>query len=369
MAVALEQVIGYVSLLGLIERIKSGIPNPLPEQFFSLVNNDPVGDSGKYTRVTGTRTLAKHVMYGAPAVRRALKGIEDIPVKLIHSYEEISFNPLVLIQLRAYEKYVNDRGKQEVARQVKEFVMNFTNSRIHAVQSMLANGKIWVDSSGNPLPTSSGASRTIDYGMSANNQNQLNGLIDTPWSDTSANIPTQMALLQERSLQATGYPLEIAFYGRNVPSYFATNDYVQEYLARNQQMNNEWLTAAGGKKLGGVVPQGMFGIKNWVPINTGFFEDSSGTNQSIWNADAVTFTPEISSDWYEMLQGEYPVPKSIDIQSSAEQAMRDLEIVKGMFAYAKVLHNPVSITMFHGDTYLPVLKVVDAVYQAIVANY
>ncbi len=371
MAYNLEQIIGYVNLLGLIERIKMGVPNPLPGEFFSL-KQDTVGDSGKYTRVTGTRTVAQLVMANAPAKRVALKGIEDVPVKLMSTFEEIFLDPNVLLMLRAYDEYTRNKGKQEVARQTKNFVQRFMNLRIAAACGVLANGKLWFDSSFNLQPTSSSAAITIDYAMGANNQNQLNGIIDVSWADNTANIPKQLANLQEQSLQLTGYEIETCFYGRNVPTYISQNDYTEEYMARHQEMRSEFLTGMNGKKLGGAVPQGLFGIKNWVPVNTAFFEDSAGTNQTIFGADAAIFTPAVDGtmqEWWETIEGSTLVPTTINIVADAMAALNSFKEVQGMYAYGKPNDNPVGIVMRAGDRFLPALKVPDVVFQAVVANF
>jgi len=362
MAASLEQILGYVNLLGLIDRIKTGVPQPLPDQFFTLTK-PTVGDSGKYTRVVGTRTTARRVAYGAPSIRRELKGIEDIPCKLIHTFEHIMLDPLILRQLRKYDSYERDMGKQEVARQVKEFVVNFANLRVTSVQHMLALNAIYFDASGNLLPSSSGAAVTVDYAVPANNKNQLNGLIDVSWANNSANIPAQIAALQERAAQDTGYEIECAFYGRNISSYFRTNDYVEEYAARNTSTNQEFLFG-NGKKLGGSIPQGFMGVKNWIPVNMGFYEDSAGVNRTTFGVNQVVFTPAISQDWYEFLEGTAEVPTTINIQTDANAALDSSKTVQGMFAYAKILDDPMGIKMLHGDTFLPVLKVPGSIYNA-----
>lgn len=367
MAASLEQILGYVNLLGLIERIKTGIPQPVPDQFFSTTKQI-IGVSGKYTRVYGTRTVARRVEYGAPSVRRALKGVEDIPVRLIHTHEHIHLDPIVLRQLRAYDSYELNLGKQEIARQVKEFVINFTNLRTAAVLQSLSLGAIYFDSAGNLLPSSSGAAVTVDYAVPANNQNQLNGVVDKTWADSTANIPRQLTQLQETALQTTGYEIEVAFYGRNIPTYLAQNDYVAEFAVRNPAVNQEYLMGAG-KKLGGSIPQGYLGVKHWIPVNTAFFEDANGTNQTIFGADKIVFTPAISSDWYEMLEGSYEVPTTLNMLPDAQQALNACKTVQGMFAYSKLMDDPPGIKMNHGDTFLPVIKVPASIYQATVAGF
>lgn len=358
MGYSLEQVLGYVSLTGTIQATTTGIPNPYPDGFMNI-KKPVVGDKGRYTRIKGTRRTARLAMYGAPAVQRELKDVAYEDVKLMHTFESMNIDPLLIQALRNYNNYdLQQRGVQELARQVAEWKMYFQNLRIATIGQTLALGAIYYDGSGNFLPSSSGAVVSATFGMNANNQNQLNGILATTWSNPTADIPNQLRVLKQTAAELTGYPLKVALYGRNVPSYLTNNDYVLDYLARSPNMREQFLDS-------GEIPNGLFGFQ-WVPIYTAFFEDQTGANQLIWNNDAVTFTPEPSADWWEILEGTYQVPTSINIQTDANQAMGSLREVVGMFGYSMVTHNPPTIQSYFGDTFLPVIKVPDAIYQGIV---
>ena len=349
---------GYTALTGLIQATTSGIPNPLPEKFMSTTR-DVIGDAGRYTRVTGQRRTARLGKYGASALRRELKDVGSVDVKLMHTFEEQPIPPLVMQALRNYENYeVQKMGMQEVARQVKEFTQLFVNLRIATIMQVLANGILYFDGSGNLLPSSSGAVETISFQMNANNQNQLNGIIAASWATASTNIPLHLRNLKKRAAQLTGYELKYAFYGVNLPTYFTTNDYVLDYLSRNPTWSNKYLESEHGE-----IPDGLFGL-TWIPVYNSFFEDSTGTNQEIVGVDKVIFTPDVSSDWWEVMQGSYLVPTSINITTDAGAAMNSLKQVYGMFGYGLAGHNPVTVNTFYGDTFLPVIRNPDVVFQA-----
>lgn len=356
MAKTIEQLLGYVYLTGVIQRIKSGIPDFLPAPFASI-KKQVLGNSGRYTRTFGTRRLATRAEYGAAARKRALLGVEVQDVKLIHTFEHIEMDPLTLQTLRAYDNYdVQKMGIDEVNRQQAEFKQVFDNLRLSLTYSMLSLGAIYFDSDGNLLPTSSGAQVTVDYGVSANNQNQLNGIITASWANANTDIPSQLRNLKNRSLQLTGYPLKYAFYGVNIPSYMTQNNYVLDYLSRNPNTAQKFLDQAE-------LPDGLFGY-TWVPVHGAFFEDSSGTNQTFFGGDKVVFTPEITQDVYELLEGSYQVPSSFNAVSNMSAALGSLKLVHGQFSYAVPIHNPPTAQMFFGDTVLPVWKVPNAIFQA-----
>lgn len=358
MAKTLLQILGYTSLTGVIKKIQTGIPDNLPSSFHK-VGQKVIGDSGRYMATRGTRQTARRSEYGSPARNRALKDLASQDIKLIHTFESITLNPLILQQLRNYDNYdVQRLGEQEVDRQSMEFRKYFDNLRISCMYSMLSLGAIYFDSEGNLLPSSSGAlalgSGSYDYNISANNKNQLNGIIDASWANNNTDIPAQLRNLRIRSAQLTGYPLKYAFYGLNIPSYLTQNNYVLDYLSRNPVFAQKFLDAAE-------IPDGLFGF-TWVPVYTSFFEDSANTNQTFFGSDTVVFTPEINSDVYELIEGSMFVPGSFQPASNVAAALSSAKQVWGMASYAKLIDDPITAKMYYFDTFAPAWKVEDALF-------
>lgn len=356
MAKTIQEILGYVSLTGLIQAVKTGIPDRLPDGY-KRKGRQVVGDAGRYTQVRGTRQTARATMYGAAAHNRAQKGVESKDVKLIHSFESFKMDPLILQYLRNYDNYdLQNMGQQEVDRQMAEFSALFDNLDLALKYSMLALGAIYWNSDGHLLPSSSGSAYTVDYGMSANNRNQLNGIITASWANPNTDIPLQLRNLKARSLQLTGYELKHIYYGVNIPSYLTQNAYVIDYLARSPDMRQKYLDSAD-------VPNGLFGF-DWHPVYEAFYEDSSNTNQTFWSGDMVTFTPEPSQDVFENLEGSFFVPTSFNAVSDMAAALGALKMVHGKFGYAVPIHNPPTAEMYAGWTGLPIWRVPDALFCA-----
>src|SRR6185312_5018006 len=140
MSASLESILGYVPLLEAIETVLKGLPTVLPPGFMNTTQK-VLGNTARYIVYTGTRQTARLSQYGAPALKRNLRNIGSQDVVLLHSFEEIAFNPIVLQQLRQYENYdVQQMGKEEVGRQVGNFVELFANLRKAATMLMLVNG-------------------------------------------------------------------------------------------------------------------------------------------------------------------------------------------------------------------------------------
>ena len=58
------------------------------------------------------------------------------------------------------------------------------------------------------------------------------------------------------------------------------------------------------------------------------------------------------------------VPRSFNAAANMAAGIASLEQVTGRFAYAVPIHNPPTVQMLAGDTFLPVWKVPDAIFQA-----
>ena len=363
MSQTIQQVIGGVNLTGVIQATTTGIPDVLPDAFYA--DRQPVnGDTGEYTRVTGTRRTARIAAYGSASQVRELKDIGKIPVKLIHTVESIYHKPATLTNLFAYDQLEIQRlGIMEITRQTREFRMLFDNLRVAAAECALFAGTINYDGQGNLLPSPAGAVVSVNYGVPSGNQGQLNvdgtgNIIAVKWSTNTAPIVTQVNKLKKAARRLSGYPIKLAFYGENVPDYIFSNTAYRDFLKLNIKGNE----AANA----GEIADGWCGL-TWIPAYEAFFEDQNGVNQNLVNPDMVTFTPAPSLDWWEWLEGTYPVPTTIGtISNDAAQAMPSVAVATGMFSYGQIMTDPTTVKQVAGDTFLPVVKVPAAIFQAIV---
>lgn len=362
MAKTLEQILGLPALMGLIQETSTGLPEVLPPSF-SNIKREVIGDSARLYLGQGQRRVSRTAKYGAVPTATGLANLGSQDYKLIASYEEQPIDPITMQRLHQYDDYSLQRmGIQEVGRQVGLFKQRFENLRNITKLQVLRRGAIYVDGSGNLLPTSAGAVETFDFQMSANNQNQLNGIIDSPWSLQTTNIPGQVRALRQRARQQTGYPLKYAFYGLNVPGYVQINAYCQEYLARNPKANAEFSTS-------GEIPDGFMDL-TWIPVYESFFEDSAGVNQTVFGADTVVLTPDPSVvPFWEIVEGSNLVPTTIDIIPSASDSFANARMVFGMFAYSQMVNKPIGLVNVMGDTFLPALKLPNTIFQSEVAGY
>jgi len=351
----IHDVLGGQTLTGLIQGVQPGLASRLPAAFTQLTRNVDA-DAATYKRVTGPRQVARLAAYGSPSQQRALQGVEELPVKLLHTVEHILHPAAVLENLQRSDNPArNQLGRDELARQTAAFRQLFENLRVAAVYSMLAHGRIWFDRDGALLPDSQGAAVTVDFNVPAENQNQVDGLIDATWAAADTDIVGQIVALKARAMQTTGFPLRHAFYGANIPGYLAANAAAQAMIQGSPQLSRDMAVS-------GEIPSGFMDLQ-WTPAYEAAFVDPDGNARSFFGDDAIVLTPEPSLEWYELLQGSYAVPTGI-AGGEAVDVLDDLETRYGYFSYAVMLTDPVVIKQVAGDTFLPVLKAPASIYIA-----
>jgi hypothetical protein len=368
--VSLQQILGAPNMLGIIKSTVSGIENPFPEAMFN-VEKECHGNAGTYTVYSGARQLATVSNYGAPSKDRQLRELAVKPVTLLHSVENIQLKPTDYMNLLAYDDLRRQAlGIDEVKRQVGELAEYQKNLRIAAMTMMLFWGQLYWDDKGNLLAPSafgSGYGSGVNYQVPVTNTGQLqdvygNAIIDTSWATASADIVQQITILKQTSVQLTGYKVRHAFYGAKIPQYLSTNTSIQAYLARAQFKAG----AQGEHFLEEGEIQRLLGIQ-WHPAYDAYFVDSNGNVQKMVGDDQVVFCPEPSSAWVGMLEGTYPVPEYSNIITPVEPVMANGLPYKeqaGRFAYGVQTYDPAGLKVVYGDTFLPVLKVPAAIFQA-----
>jgi hypothetical protein len=366
MSKTLQQILGGENLTGVIQGIKGGIkPSGLPDSFLRPTRT-VVGNTGTYKKVEGTRKTARIAQYGSASQRRVLKGVSEVPVTLLHTFEHIMHNPTTLMNLKSLNGSIQRIGEEEVARQTGEFKQLFDNLRVATVLSALCLGKVYFDADGNLLPSSSNAVTTIDYGIPAGNQDQCDILgdgdtISADWSTAGTAIEKDVANIRSQILRLNGYEITHCFYGSNILSYMTGNTKLKEIINRKNSYQDAFTTNE--------IADGFLKIQKWIPIQDFFYVDNDGSVQSFDVSDKCIFTPTPSPEWWDMLQGTYPIPTSIgNVSADGKAALGSVAIKSGMFSYATVESDPVTIKHNAGDTFLPAIKVPGAVVIADTVN-
>lgn len=352
MAFSIEELLGYVPLTKAIETVKTGVPRVLPPAFYA---RNPalrvLGDKTRRIETAGTRKNARIVPYGAPPRQIKHLPMSGRDIRLIHTEEEIQFSHDLWLQIREFDSYtVQERFREEANRQVMGAKAREENLQSSAVHVMLANGKLWFDDDGSLLASSSGADLEIDYGIPANNQNQLNGIIDASWALSSTDIPRHVNNIKMRAVQTTGYELKYALYGKNVMSHLMRNQFVKDYLVSlgGAEYVKRFLASVQ-------IPPGLFDLE-WVPMQNAFFDTESGTTTEIWGEDTIMFCPDPSdASVYGIYEGSAPVPKNFNISQDVMGQWSNWDNAYGRYGYGWPSIRPLGLFGVYGDTFLPSL--------------
>lgn len=363
-ATTLQTVLGSDNLTGLTRDVIGNIPGHLIPSGFLASTESVSGNTAKYDKVSTTRQAALAVQYGASSVKRNMQGVSEHPVRLIHTFQHQIHQASTLVNLREEGNAGQQmKGQQTVARQVNDFANQFGNLRKAALYSLLSKGAIYIKADGSLLASSTDAAYTVDYAVPAGNKTTCNvlgdgGILNADWSTAATDIGLQITNLKTAALKKTGYPLRHAFYGSSIPSYIYGNTMAKANIAGSPRLSEQAWT--------GELPNGLFGLE-WHPVNEAFFELADGTATDWFAGAQITFTPDPSPEWLDTIEGSFTVPSELNISNDASSALGSaLSEVFGQFGFAEIITDPPGIKQYGGDTFLPVLKVPNAIMTATV---
>jgi hypothetical protein len=356
MPASIQELFQHTYLTEMVQRIKPGLPKVLPDEFYAVSGPPVTGDRVAMPMSEGARDVPKVLPYMSPARQAGKYTLSLKNVVLLWLAEVMPFGKELMTIYRQFSSYApqDNRAGDLLRFQCEQLRQKFDNFRVAAVNSVFArDGKIYIDSDGNLLPTSSGADYTFDNGVPAGNSGTFGGILST-WN-TSADIPSQVNNFKAYALKQTNWPIATAVYGQGVSGRLAVNTAFQAYLARNPNYNSHYINT-------GEIADGVLGLK-WVKAQDAYFVDQNGTAQTQFRTDYITFCPDLKGT-YKLLEGTTPVPKdgTMAAQGDVEAALRSMVEVPGIGSYAYVTFNPIQLHQFMFDCVAPVLAAPDSYY-------
>lgn len=345
----LDEIFAGGNLVQTYQDIQPGIEHSLPPAFMTVTDYGE-RDVVTYIRIPGSRQVAAQVMYDAKSVGSLPKGATRVSANMIHSRENEPISTELLGRLRSDDENTKRLALQQLMGQLLNFRVRGENLRVASIYSLLTLGAIYFDGSGNLLPSASGAVVSISFGVPAGNQGQLNidgagAAIAASWATASTDIPSHVRDIKDQMMKTYGYRIRHAHYGPNLTSYLLKNDNIKDLVVNNPGYNASFAA--------GEIPDGLLGL-TWTPLE-GHFEDATGTIQTFYGGDSLILHPDVERSWYGFAEGTYPVPGSLS-RGDADTIIDSIMTARGPFAYAELAIDPVSILMYHGDTFLPILR-------------
>ena len=363
MSDGLNRAINYQTVTKFVQTGANGVPNA----FAALGADNPMnmttpvdGKSVTWDIFNNSRVAARAVAYGAPSASREQSAIATRSAQLIHSYVStlIPLSDLTSIR-KAGENTIDQKGMNHIARTAATRGMECQTLRLQAMYSLLRYGKVYMrnvpNGNGNGyeiLPSSSGATITIDFGVPSGN------IVETPswnWHTGTPDVAGNLTNLSNANLKLGNPALSLLFYGKNVAGYLRNNDSVlAKLIASNTQRVSDSIA-------NGVIPD-VYGFR-WLPIDSVFHEASDGT-QTNWFDDRIIAVPRFSRDWFEFQEGSYLVPNEGSSEvGRIESMVNGFDTAYGMFSYGRREDDPPKVKLFAGDTFLPTPYVPSNIYS------
>ena len=344
MGKSLQELLAPRMFTGVYETVMKGVPKVLPDTFYlNPQARKIIGSNATYFKSTGIRDSAKTSSYGSPPSEVQGAAMVSVPVNLLHAIHEFRHNYAVLQGL------INPENEQqqlvylgEIDRQAMNFTERFATLRTNAVHSAFSTGKIWIGSDGSLNTSSSGAINTIDFGCTVKTAS-------ASWNTASTDIIKHIEEVKREQLMRGRAPIRYAIHGKNIPTYIAKNDVAKLYINNTPQL------AVQAYQNTSTIPNGFAGL-TWLPADAAFHV--SGSTVTEWfDGDRITFLPELSSTWYETIEGSYSVPTNgMAIGSNPAAMASSPTTVFGMFGWCYQDHRYPSVVQVGGDTFLPVIR-------------
>jgi hypothetical protein len=356
----LKTILASDNLSGVIQKVKPGLPmtampTALVEPTGAMLKSVE-GDYASFRTERGTRQAARRAESGAPSRNTATTAIGEQMIKLICPRENFEIKAVDLQNLDSMEGQKQRMGEQEVARQLANAKQRLVNARVAAAFSAFALGALYYDANGNILGSSSGALVTVDMGIPAGNKNQINGIINTSWSNPAADIVGQVQNIRTASLRSSGHVLKHAMYGSGVVNNILNNNVLGNLIRANPAYQIAFANQT--------IPEGFLGM-TWWPAYESFWASETDSIVEPFGTNQVTFCPDPSESWYEITVGSTAVPRDVNVTADPLAAISNLQSIPGQYAYAYLTADPVKAITVYGDCFLPFIKTPTCVYQAV----
>lgn len=329
-------------------------PTPLTDAFF--VNPEALEDeSFRMFYDPADTTPAPMNISGAEAHAITVGSAVERLGTLFTIFNKTPFRGSVLTALREPDsRTLQNLGRSEVNRVYGKFVGRHRTAKELVISKILTAGVVYLNARGEVLESSSGAVQTCDFGVAATHKTNLNGLISALWSTATTDIQTQLENIVDAARQAqVPVPTDIWLHRLSLAS-LRNNDYFADWATMNKDYSD--------KILRGEVITDLFGF-NWHFIDT-YYTAQDGSLKPFIPTTKAILTPPPGDPWIRAATGPTVLPKMVGKVDSLDQALSNLTVVQGPFAYAKLLDDPVQVMAYAGDKYGLNFAEPNAIWQA-----
>lgn len=269
---------------------------------------------------------------------------------LFNVFNQIPLDNSLLACLRDPGTYtVQRKGIGEIQRAQQEFGLRHAMLKQLIAIKIMRGDTIYLDPVGNILPSSSGANRSLTWGVPAGNLTTVGGLIDD-WATTTTDIIENLDQVNVRA-ESLGAP----------PIRHVWMNSADKFIVRNNQKLQ--LNYNGIKPMDVELGASKIELENYVfHFWNGTFTYADGTTEAFIPQGYALLTPE-PGPWFGMWLGKQVLCTDEKIIGLSEaQIAAGLVEVWGDYGYAQLMSNPHSLAMFLGSNFTFGLRDPNAVY-------
>jgi len=327
----------------------SGGTNPLYEFYTRGTSRDFDTDSIEFIKLSRVTDPAPLNRRGNPARKRQPTGKGRATLKMLNMFDVLNLGADSLLFLREPGQWaLQQNGATEIEQQLEDMATAHRYTKYLWVAKQLSGSAIYIDPNGDILESSSGAEVTVDTGIPAANQTQVDlanfggsgNAIAAAWDTASTKILTSLDVLNDCAEYQGSEPLRHVWLHTTAKKWFRENT---EILA---------MYAAGQERLDNALRGDTFEINNYTfHFYNGTYTAQDGTKKPFIPVTKAIITPE-PGPWIAMGQGVQIVPKTVDVQPGQFVNFTGWDKHYGDFAYFQADHNPPSVNCFAGTNWL-----------------
>ena len=375
MAVTLMELLASYTQLGVYSHIRA--QGDRLQRFFGMEiggkNNTGAYSRGRmfaYNYFDNTRNVATFRSPGTGPATVTQQVVGQVVGNFGRTHEKLILPYEMLGNLRPIDANapLDADGQKYIARQQKFLYQKFVNAREVAVRAMMNGYLGWIINNadaGTMTPVYSGGGIHTNFNVPAGNLNQLqdsggNTILTTGWQNASANIPANLAVIEQTSEYQTSDPISHVWTDSSVWNYVLNNSAVQQLGGSAATAYVSWDMEEEKGPDGNPIRYFKARLKCyphllWHIYNAGL--NVNGTFTRFFNGTQAVFVPEPSDEWVSMGIGsefviEYPG------QAAEEQ--------KGFFAWGKTSDEPAAINLLALDNFGPLLFRPSSQFAAVV---
>jgi hypothetical protein len=290
---------------------KNPAPRVLPDSFYTPGPTKPYNDQVQFPSVTWSRAGATVIARNSPPRAVNLGNTQYKFAVIFNMKEEMDLDIQFLEALFSNNTLVSDGSMRELNTRMIQFNRRTDITRNNMVNSLFANGKVWIGTDGQVLASSSGAQITFDPGVPTGNLITKDGAGGTfnigDWSSATTDIGARLRVLQETMTRAGSPVPTTILYGTQIPSYLAANNTIKNFYGNNMALTDAQRNAMVATN---AIPNGFLGF-NWQPVRLSFLEKADGTVTATFPTNYIGMSPSQDDSWYEFVEGGTLTPAGV----------------------------------------------------------